>query len=89
MDFFFFFLSLSFSLRADTCLLPKESGTCTSSLVYFYYDDANKTCEKFRYSGCKGNANRFYTKEDCLITCDKPGKAVRQQAEAGKAMPGV
>ncbi|XP_025032998.1 BPTI/Kunitz domain-containing protein-like [Python bivittatus] len=56
-------------LEQGLCSLPKDPGSCASRLDIFYYDATTATCEAFKYSGCKGNANRFYTKAECLQVC--------------------
>ncbi|KAM6458051.1 uncharacterized protein PHA67_015797 [Liasis olivaceus] len=56
-------------LEQGLCSLPKDPGSCASRLDVFYYDATTATCEAFKYSGCKGNANRFYTKAECLQVC--------------------
>lgn len=37
----------------------------------YYFNNDSKKCEEFTYGGCKGNSNRFATKEDCEIKCLK------------------
>lgn len=32
-----------------------------------YYEVASGQCEKFEYSGCGGNANRFNTLDECQV----------------------
>jgi hypothetical protein len=34
-----------------------------------YYEVATGQCERFTYSGCGGNANRFNSREDCQALC--------------------
>uniref|UniRef100_A0A803TLZ3 BPTI/Kunitz inhibitor domain-containing protein n=1 Tax=Anolis carolinensis TaxID=28377 RepID=A0A803TLZ3_ANOCA len=65
----------------NTCKLPRDSGSCSLSLTYYHFDSSTKTCEPFQYSGCKGNANRFHTKEDCMQVCGKTGGSEREEPE--------
>uniref|UniRef100_A0A670IG50 BPTI/Kunitz inhibitor domain-containing protein n=1 Tax=Podarcis muralis TaxID=64176 RepID=A0A670IG50_PODMU len=53
----------------DLCNLPRDPGSCNLSLDYFYYHTRTKKCRRFKYSGCKGNSNRFYTRKDCMDVC--------------------
>ena len=36
-----------------------------------YYEVASGSCEKFQYSGCGGNGNRFHVREQCEELCMK------------------
>ncbi|CAI5778610.1 papilin-like isoform X2 [Podarcis lilfordi] len=56
-------------LEKDLCNLPRDPGSCNLSLDYFYYHPRTKRCRRFKYSGCKGNSNRFYTRKDCMDVC--------------------
>jgi len=40
----------------------------------YYYDSSKETCAPFAYSGCKGNANNFRTREDCRKKCKSKGE---------------
>ncbi|CEF70433.1 Proteinase inhibitor I2, Kunitz metazoa domain and Immunoglobulin subtype domain and Immunoglobulin-like domain and PLAC domain and Immunoglobulin-like fold domain-containing protein [Strongyloides ratti] len=54
----------------NICLLERDSGPCTDSISQWYYDKNDKVCKKFTYGGCRGNDNRFDTKEACKISCE-------------------
>ncbi|XP_066985461.1 kielin/chordin-like protein isoform X4 [Macrobrachium rosenbergii] len=51
------------------CLLPVEEGPCFGALPYFFYNKVTGKCESFTYGGCRGNANRFHSLEECQETC--------------------
>ncbi|XP_022094920.1 papilin-like [Acanthaster planci] len=53
----------------DVCSLPKVTGPCRGYFPVFGYDAMMGSCDKFIYGGCQGNANRFQTREACLIAC--------------------
>uniref|UniRef100_A0A8C0GBP7 Collagen alpha-1(VII) chain n=1 Tax=Chelonoidis abingdonii TaxID=106734 RepID=A0A8C0GBP7_CHEAB len=65
-----------FSLPADLCSLPLDEGDCSRFTLRWYYNQKVAECRPFVYSGCRGNLNRFYTKEDCDLQC-------RHQADSG------
>jgi hypothetical protein len=51
------------------CLLPTVSGTCKGFFPRFSYHQSTKSCTKFIYGGCKGNANNYLTVEECNKAC--------------------
>nr|AUF41112.1 protease inhibitor-like protein [Anastrepha sororcula] len=53
----------------SACSLPREIGPCRKADPKFFYNSEKKACEDFLYGGCKGNDNRFDTKEECEKTC--------------------
>ncbi|KAM4614962.1 inter-alpha-trypsin inhibitor [Polymixia lowei] len=53
----------------EVCKLPADSGSCFGLLLMYYYNEQEKTCRIFHYSGCRGNGNRFGTREECQKTC--------------------
>ncbi|XP_078085508.1 actinia tenebrosa protease inhibitors-like [Mustelus asterias] len=54
----------------DICKLPKRTGHCKASFKHFYYNQFTKSCEKFIYGGCGGNANNFGTLRECKKKCE-------------------
>lgn len=53
----------------EICQLPAISGPCRGSYTRFAYSPASGICTGFTYGGCRGNANNFLTREDCMETC--------------------
>uniref|UniRef100_A0A9J8CVW2 Tissue factor pathway inhibitor-like n=1 Tax=Cyprinus carpio carpio TaxID=630221 RepID=A0A9J8CVW2_CYPCA len=51
------------------CSLPKDEGACFAILHKYYYDNEAKICRTFLYGGCRGNGNRFDSREDCHKVC--------------------
>ncbi|XP_016312270.1 BPTI/Kunitz domain-containing protein [Sinocyclocheilus anshuiensis] len=51
------------------CSLPKDQGTCFAIIPMYYYDNEEKICRMFLYGGCRGNGNRFDSREDCQNMC--------------------
>lgn len=40
-----------------------------ASIPNFFYNAQSGRCEKFSYSGCGGNENRFMSEDDCIKSC--------------------
>ncbi|XP_077551055.1 papilin-like isoform X2 [Haemaphysalis longicornis] len=53
------------------CYLPKVVGRCLAYMPRYYYNTTTKTCQKFIYGGCEGNANNFFTLRECNQTCPR------------------
>lgn len=53
----------------NVCSLPKDKGACFAIIPMYYYDNEDKLCRMFLYGGCRGNGNRFDTREDCQKMC--------------------
>ncbi|XP_028829534.1 protein AMBP isoform X1 [Denticeps clupeoides] len=51
------------------CRLPIESGSCKSAVDLWAFDPNVGKCVSFRYSGCQGNGNKFYTQKECEEYC--------------------
>ncbi|KAK4885313.1 hypothetical protein RN001_001584 [Aquatica leii] len=56
----------------ESCILPKEKGSCRNYTVKWFFDMDYGGCSRFWYGGCGGNANRFKTKEECNTICVEP-----------------
>ncbi|KAI7793234.1 alpha-1-microglobulin [Triplophysa rosa] len=52
-----------------TCRLPIDSGPCKASLDLWAFDSSVGKCVSFKYGGCKGNGNRFYSQKECNEYC--------------------
>uniref|UniRef100_A0A6B0UPY2 Putative bpti/kunitz family of serine protease inhibitor n=1 Tax=Ixodes ricinus TaxID=34613 RepID=A0A6B0UPY2_IXORI len=53
----------------ECCYLKSKTGPCKASLPMYYYDNNTLQCRQFIYGGCRGNANRFATIEECQKAC--------------------
>ena len=60
------------NLKKKDCKLKIDRGSCHSFIMMFAYDDILERCIPFTYGGCGGNANRFFTRTQCLATCSHP-----------------
>ncbi|MEE6466571.1 hypothetical protein FKM82_006997 [Ascaphus truei] len=68
------------------CLLPPDDGPCRALISRYYYDRYTQTCQEFFYGGCNGNANNFFSLDDCEKSCwkiKKVPKICRMEAEEG------
>lgn len=55
--------------KAGSCHMPPAAGPCLGSNDRFFYNASSMACEKFKYGGCLGNPNNFFTERECLQTC--------------------
>ena len=51
------------------CRLPVVRGDCYQRVRAWYYNVQKGTCERFIYTGCDGNENRFNYMETCVQVC--------------------
>jgi len=75
-------------VKAEHCLLPKETGPCRMVLNQFYYDADQGLCLPFVYGGCRGNRNRFDSEDDCYNACSSLTAAERQEENREKSAAG-
>lgn len=57
------------SVSALLCSLPSVTGPCRAYFQRYFYDAATGQCQEFVYGGCRGNANRFDTIQECQNVC--------------------
>lgn len=57
----------------DGCMATSDPGPCRAAFPMFYYDSNTATCQSFLYGGCRGNQNRYSTKDECLSRCRQDG----------------
>lgn len=55
----------------DACELPPVEGQCEGNETRWYYDRRSDECSEFRYSGCRGNKNNFYSEGECRGRCQR------------------
>ncbi|XP_039631240.1 protein AMBP [Polypterus senegalus] len=60
------------------CRLPIETGTCNSPTNLWAFDSQKGKCISFKYSGCKGNGNKFYSQKECEEFC-----GIQKEGEEG------
>ncbi|XP_052276110.1 eppin-like [Dreissena polymorpha] len=53
----------------DVCSLLKDPGSCGNWTVRWYYNREEAQCDRFWFSQCGGNDNRFMTEAECLNRC--------------------
>ncbi|XP_048345721.1 collagen alpha-1(VII) chain-like isoform X2 [Sphaerodactylus townsendi] len=59
--------------QADLCALYLDEGDCNNYTLKWYYNKKVSECRPFIYSGCKGNHNRFNSREACEHRCRANG----------------
>ncbi|XP_017771332.1 PREDICTED: hemolymph trypsin inhibitor A-like [Nicrophorus vespilloides] len=52
------------------CKLPAYKGHCRALIPRWRYDPETQSCKEFKYGGCNGNGNNFFTYEMCMETCE-------------------
>ncbi|XP_056592017.1 protein AMBP [Triplophysa dalaica] len=52
-----------------SCRIPIDSGPCKVSIDLWAFDSSVGKCVSFKYGGCKGNGNRFYSQKECNEYC--------------------
>lgn len=62
-------LMIVVSTEPDPCTLPRVKGPCLGNIKRYYYNDQTQKCEAFRYGGCIGNKNNFFSLHDCELAC--------------------
>ena len=72
---------------AFACIQPSDSGKSAASgrpaTNRWYYNSIKGQCETFQYHGSGGNANNFFTKDQCESYCKQCKELVKA------AMPSV
>ena len=53
----------------EICQEEKEEGQCKGTFPRYWFNNETKMCERFIYTGCKGNRNQFETEEECKSFC--------------------
>ncbi|XP_070180043.1 papilin-like isoform X2 [Littorina saxatilis] len=51
------------------CTLNPDAGTCRGYNISWYYDSTVERCQRFVWTGCEGNGNRFSTEDECIGYC--------------------
>nr|AMP44685.1 conotoxin [Conus betulinus] len=66
-------LSMARSVTAidARCNEPLNLGNtgCDEVRIRWYYNQGNVACQTFQYTGCGGNRNNFYNRDDCKKCC--------------------
>ncbi|KAJ1345668.1 NAD(P)H-quinone oxidoreductase subunit 5, chloroplastic, variant 3 [Parelaphostrongylus tenuis] len=65
----------------NRCLHPRDPGNCRGQFVRWYWDNENKACDVFTYTGCQGNGNNYASREECLAICHKEASPIANRGE--------
>ena len=60
---------VKFLKHDSVCELDVDYGSCQSYVHKWYYNKIKNTCDTFVFGGCKGNGNRFDSRDECVNTC--------------------
>lgn len=55
--------------RGSACNLAAEVGWCRAAIPRYFFNVQSMKCEPFIYGGCNGNANNYYSLEECRFVC--------------------
>ncbi|CEF70857.1 Thrombospondin, type 1 repeat and Proteinase inhibitor I2, Kunitz metazoa domain and Reeler domain and Spondin, N-terminal domain-containing protein [Strongyloides ratti] len=55
----------------EICNEDKAEGQCGGVFPRYWYNSNTSKCERFIYTGCKGNRNQFETEKECKQLCVK------------------
>lgn len=72
---------------AEPCSLPLDEGDCQHYTLRWYYNQRVTECRPFVYSGCRGNLNRFDSKEECELHCGQHPGAGRHGTGRSGSIP--
>ncbi|CAI2352529.1 unnamed protein product [Caenorhabditis sp. 36 PRJEB53466] len=53
----------------EKCMQPVEPGPCKNFADRWYFNVDDGTCHPFKYGGCAGNRNHFFTQKECEVHC--------------------
>uniref|UniRef100_A0A663FH74 BPTI/Kunitz inhibitor domain-containing protein n=1 Tax=Aquila chrysaetos chrysaetos TaxID=223781 RepID=A0A663FH74_AQUCH len=67
--------------------LPLDEGDCQHYTLRWYYNQRVTECRPFVYSGCRGNLNRFDSKEECELHCGQHPGAGRHRTGRSGSIP--
>jgi len=51
--------------------MPPVYGRCSENMTRWHYEEAHDRCVEFKFSGCRGNKNNFYTQNECIESCQR------------------
>ncbi|KAG5272294.1 hypothetical protein AALO_G00163850 [Alosa alosa] len=51
------------------CRLPIDAGSCKAYVELWAFDSNTGKCVSFKYGGCQGNGNKFYSQKECEEYC--------------------
>ncbi|XP_058051172.1 kunitz-type protease inhibitor 2 isoform X2 [Ahaetulla prasina] len=71
--------------QLDRCHSPKMVGPCRASFHRWWYNTTSQMCQEFTFGGCRGNANNFFSEQDCFQTCIRGGAAEATVVPGGPA----
>ncbi|HEY0465430.1 MAG TPA: BPTI/Kunitz domain-containing protein [Polyangiaceae bacterium] len=53
----------------EACTASQDSGPCDAYVPSFWHNPSTGLCEPFVYGGCGGNANRYPSRDACILAC--------------------
>ncbi|GMT09209.1 hypothetical protein PFISCL1PPCAC_506 [Pristionchus fissidentatus] len=53
----------------NVCEMATDAGPCSDAVTMWHYDMSARACRQFTFGGCRGNGNRFLTRQACESRC--------------------
>ncbi|XP_067004138.2 kunitz-type serine protease inhibitor A [Anabrus simplex] len=75
------------TVQLSDCLLPMSRGPCRAYFPAYYYNPTSDKCDKFTYSGCGGNNNRFSSLKLCEQSCKDARKLLNVEDQCADRKP--
>lgn len=69
--------------EVDFCYLDRDSGPCSDAVTQWYFDAEKGQCLQFTYGGCRGNRNRFNSREQCEMECSSAERLATENESDG------
>ncbi|CAJ0946498.1 unnamed protein product, partial [Mesorhabditis belari] len=73
------------TVLTEKCLQPVDAGPCSHFVDRYYFDPEDGQCHPFKYGGCAGNRNHFFTLRECEIHCARFSHFVAPSSQSEQA----
>ena len=64
--------------HTSRCHLNSETGPCRGHFTKWFYNRSTGACQHFVYGGCRGNHNRFNSRQSCERICQATSTSTSQ-----------
>uniref|UniRef100_A0AC35TN92 Kunitz/Bovine pancreatic trypsin inhibitor domain protein n=1 Tax=Rhabditophanes sp. KR3021 TaxID=114890 RepID=A0AC35TN92_9BILA len=74
-------ISLAGPATTNECVGAPAFGPCKANLVRWYYNEIDRVCRSFKYSGCGGQGNVYENELSCVDRCVQSRHQTSQEVE--------